>query len=423
MYRSRATFSLCLIAVALAGCGDALRSPDGGAVIDATSDADSAGHDAFADADPEAPDGSSADAGSDASLAPDADPGLIVYSTSHPILPRSAAFDLFGNKFVDVVGVSIGGVTQDDYVVNSPASITVNEVVPSTPLGIQELVVTTSGGATPALNVEIIEIDLAPTIVAHGGSPVLTATGLVTSFDASTTLSLGGVAQSVAATSATSVTIEVVADATPTGWQEVALTSAGRSIAPIKARVIHLVINEADPDQPGEDTQEYVEVSAGSADLALDGYVLVFFAGASDSSYMALDLYTGTELSDANGLVIAGNSTLSPSPPVNLQWANNTLLSDGDAIAIYQGSAADFPTGTPVTDARLIDALVSGTDDADDSDLLSVLLNTGPAAVQVNENEHGEQVTQSISRCGVARRDGRVFAVGIKTPRALNTCP
>ena len=411
---AHATCSICLIAVAGAGCGDALRSPDGGIV----SDAEAIAADAL-----ETADGSSADARADAWSAPDADPGLIVYATSHAILPRGSAFDLFGNKFIDVVGVSIGGVAQTDYVVNSSAAITVNQVVETTPLGMQELVVTTSSSSTPGFAVEVIDIDLAPGVVAHGGSPLLTATGLVTSFDATTTLSLGGVAQEVALVSAASVRVAVVADATPTGWQSIALTIGSHSIAPVKGLVVHLVINEADPDQPGEDTQEYVEISAGYPDLALAGYVLVFFAGASDTSYMSLDLFSASELSDGNGLLFCGTSAQSPTPPVTLQWANNSLLSDGDAIAIYQGSAADFPAGTPVTATGLIDALVTDTDDADDSTLLSVLLGAGPEAVQVNENEHGEQFTDSISRCGAARRDGRAFSVGAKTPAAVNSCP
>ena len=57
-------------------------------------------------------------------------------------------------------------------------------------------------------------------------------------------------------------------------------------------------------------------------------------------------------------------------------------------MALYEGSAADFPSGTAISTTNLVDAFVYDTNDADDAGLL-VLLNEGQR--QVNENGRGDK--------------------------------
>lgn len=52
--------------------------------------------------------------------------------------------------------------------------------------------------------------------------------------------------------------------------------------------------------------------------------------------------------------------------------ASNTIPNGADAVAIYTGNIADFPNNTPVTTTNLIDVVVYGTSDGDDTGLLGV---------------------------------------------------
>ncbi|NJO89165.1 MAG: T9SS type A sorting domain-containing protein [Chloroflexia bacterium] len=82
-------------------------------------------------------------------------------------------------------------------------------------------------------------------------------------------------------------------------------------------------------------------------------------------------------------------------PNVSLVFASNGLQNGADAVALYTGTAADFPNGTAVTTTNLVDALVYDTNDADDAELL-VLLNAGEA--QINEGEQGNSAGHSMQR-------------------------
>ena len=71
----------------------------------------------------------------------------------------------------------------------------------------------------------------------------------------------------------------------------------------------------------------------------------------------------------------------------------NELQNGPDAVALYTGNAADFPNGTAVTTTHLLDAIVYGTNDADDAALLAGLGET----VQYNELG-GAGVADSLAR-------------------------
>ena len=76
-----------------------------------------------------------------------------------------------------------------------------------------------------------------------------------------------------------------------------------------------------------------------------------------------------------------------------------------------------------MTATRLIDAVVYGTDDADDNELLDALFGTAgtPGRVQVNESANAMSDTQSIQRCGTARLRDDLFTVGTPSANVANT--
>ncbi len=125
-------------------------------------------------------------------------------------------------------------------------------------------------------------------------------------------------------------------------------------------------INEIDPDQAGTDMAEFVEL-LGTPGAPADGLVLVLFNGSDDASYDAIDL--DGLFFDANGLLV-------------INFPSNGIQNGADAIALYNGDATDFPTDTPVTTTNLLDAIVYGTNDADDTGLLTGLGET----IQYNDD-------------------------------------
>lgn len=193
----------------------------------------------------------------------------------------------------------------------------------------------------------------------------------------------------------------------------------------------NVVINEIDADTPGSDTAEFVELfDGGVGHTPLDGLVVVFYTGPDantpadqvDKSYAAFDLDGYT--TDANGYFTLGNPGV---PGVDLAFAPGQfgLLQNGeDAVALYAGSASDFPFATPVRTANLLDAIVYGTDDADDATLLTLL---NPGQEQVNENAAGSGTTQSSARCengSGGQRNTANYRQGVPTPDGENTtCP
>jgi DNA/RNA endonuclease G (NUC1) len=184
----------------------------------------------------------------------------------------------------------------------------------------------------------------------------------------------------------------------------------------------NVIINEIDADTPGADTAEFVELyDGGVGNTRLDGLVVVFYNGSSDTSYAAFDLDGYS--TNPNGYFTLGNPGV---PGVELIFdpgASGLLQNGPDAVALYAGNATDFPNGTGVTTANLQDAIVYGTDDADDLGLL-VLLNAGQP--QVNENGGGSGQTQSNQRCpngSGSARNTSAYLQATPTPGGVNNCP
>ena len=172
------------------------------------------------------------------------------------------------------------------------------------------------------------------------------------------------------------------------------------------AQTIKIV--EIDADQTSTDDMEFLEILTESSNQSLNGYIVVFYNGSDDESYRTLDL-TGFS-SDSNGYFIIG-SDLFPGADI-IMGPDNTIQNGADAIAIYNASAANFPDDTPVTSSGLVDAVVYGTSDDDDLELLAGLNQT----TQWDENQNGLKDVESLQFD--ASTNG--FCAGTPTPRAAN---
>ncbi|APY09114.1 endonuclease I [Winogradskyella sp. J14-2] len=174
-----------------------------------------------------------------------------------------------------------------------------------------------------------------------------------------------------------------------------------------------LVINELDPDSPSTDTAEFVELKSQTPNFSTDGYILVFFNGSSsgaDSSYMVIDL-NGYQ-TDNNGLLVIGSEGVYPFP--QLLISENVIQNGADAVGIYQASVNDFPEGTLATQANLIDAMVYGTNDPDDTVLMGLLGET----VQYNDN--GTNATERSIQRFVDGMGVESYSAATPTPRREN---
>jgi hypothetical protein len=265
-----------------------------------------------------------------------------------------------------------------------------------------------TGGAIAAPTISSTNL----AIVAHGLDLAINGSGV----GSATAVTIGGVAHTFTVSSNTQVRTRVL-DTTPTGGQSIVVTNSGGSSLPFSITVIHLVINELDPDQASIDSGEFVEISAGVGSVSLADYSLVFWNGANETAYYAVDLLGST---NSAGLLTVGNAAVVSS--TSLTFPDNTLQNGADAVALYAAPASSFPDGSLLTSTRLIDAVVYGSGDADDAELLNGLFGpTGTAGrVQVNEALNAMPTTQSILRCGTARLRGDRFVVGTPTANAAN---
>ncbi|MEZ4517049.1 MAG: hypothetical protein R3C44_09505 [Chloroflexota bacterium] len=102
-----------------------------------------------------------------------------------------------------------------------------------------------------------------------------------------------------------------------------------------------VIINETDPNTPGTDTTEFIELyDGGQGRTALDGLTVVLFNGNSDLSYEALSL--NGYATDANGYFVIGNAAVSG---VDLTIANGLIQNGPDAITCMRPR----PPPSPIT--------------------------------------------------------------------------
>ena len=195
------------------------------------------------------------------------------------------------------------------------------------------------------------------------------------------------------------------------------LLSPVASAGPLR-QTTGIVINEVDADTPGSDAAEFIELfDGGTGNTALNGLVVVLFNGTNDQSYAAFDLDGFS--TNASGYFVIGN------PGVNLAattFPTDTLQQGPDAVALFQGDAANFPNGTVVRTTNLLDALVYDTSDPDDSGLL-VLLNAGQA--QINEAGANDSPAHANQRCpngSGGQRNSAAYVQAPPSPGAANNC-
>ncbi len=254
-------------------------------------------------------------------------------------------------------------------------------------------------------------------VIAHGAQLVISGSN----FTGTTGVTVGGTAQTFTEDSDSQITIAALDESTPTGAQDIVVTTASDTSPAFSVTVIHLTINEVDADTTGTDDAEFIEISTGiSGDVSLAGYVVVLFNGSDDQSYSAIDL----DATATGGLLLIAPTGFSPAPAIEFGAATNNVQNGADAVTIYQGAAADFPNDTAISTTGLIDAVAYDTADGDDAGLLDGFFGSGaPEAVQIDEDETDADLN-SVTRCGTARIDGRAWDVLTPTPGAANSgCP
>jgi hypothetical protein len=153
-----------------------------------------------------------------------------------------------------------------------------------------------------------------------------------------------------------------------------------------------VLINEIDADTTGEGESDDIEIielyDGGVGGTSLEGMVLVFIDGATDTVYAAFDLNGST---DEDGFFLIGSGNVVPA--VDYQILPNSLQNGPDAVALYQGAEADFPTGTAASAENLRDAVVYGL--AEDAELTNLLT---PGQSKVNEASAGNAMGHSAQR-------------------------
>jgi hypothetical protein len=178
-----------------------------------------------------------------------------------------------------------------------------------------------------------------------------------------------------------------------------------------------IVINEIDANTPGSDTAEFIELyDGGRGSTNLNGMVLVFFNGGSQSSYRTIDLSGWT--TDQRGYLLIGNPAVNP----EITFPNGQLQNGPDAVALYAGLISDFPNDSPVRLDGLIDAVVYGDPSTVPAGLLK-LLQAGEEAI--DEGSRGAAEEHSLQRCpngsGGQRRTVS-FLANTPTPREASNC-
>ncbi|WP_415060442.1 endonuclease [Flavobacterium sp.] len=172
-----------------------------------------------------------------------------------------------------------------------------------------------------------------------------------------------------------------------------------------------VVINELDADTPGLDVQEFIELKSETPYFSLDGYILVFYNGGTSGtgilSYFTINL--NGLVTDGNGIVVIGNSQLTPYPSMIIP--QNSIQNGPDAVGLYLDVVENFPIDTPATATNLIDALVYGNSATQATALKTIL----GVSTQINENANSLAASQSIQR----KNDG-TYEVKTPTPRRNN---
>ena len=139
------------------------------------------------------------------------------------------------------------------------------------------------------------------------------------------------------------------------------------------AQIAEVRINEIEPTTIDTGAFEFIELY-GPPGQNLDSLTLVLFNGINSQSYFSLDL-DGYTLDQEGFLMLAPNNTFCADLFIGV---NQNWIQDGtDGIALFIGSAADWPNGTLVQNSFLLDAIVYGVQN-NAPGLTSVLMSGQP---------------------------------------------
>ena len=265
-----------------------------------------------------------------------------------------------------------------------------------------------------------------PPFLARGSRVTIRGTG----FTGITSINLGGQALVPASQSDTELVIDPLPDAVPPGQVTLRIQREAETVMRDLAAG-DLLLNEVDPVP---DTREFVEIAVPAAPggatsgLAVSGYVLVAFDHATNRSVGAVAISATTS---AGSLILLRTPQTAPTGPLGaesiIDYPAAFLPNSQAAVAIYQGSLADFPLGTAVTSQRLIDAMVYEADDdttfATPCTLLGALYRAQDTCV-IDEDFGDDGNTQDTGRCfSSTRRASSPWRVlGVETPGAANDC-
>jgi hypothetical protein len=179
-----------------------------------------------------------------------------------------------------------------------------------------------------------------------------------------------------------------------------------------------VMINEVDANTTGSDAAEFIELfDGGRGHTSLDGLVVILWNGQDDQSVLSLDL-NGRQ-TNADGYLLLGNPGLAG---VDLTFPNGALQNGPDAVGLYAANPDGFPTGTPLTTAGLIDAIVYGPTDSPDGELMALL---APGQPQVDEDGRGDAAAHSNQRCPNGAGGPKItnsYKQNTPTPGSENDC-
>ncbi|MFM7105142.1 MAG: endonuclease, partial [Flavobacteriales bacterium] len=184
-----------------------------------------------------------------------------------------------------------------------------------------------------------------------------------------------------------------------------------------------VIINEINADNPGTDTQEFIELY-GLPGTPLDGMTLVLFDGSSDQSYLSIDL-DGFSLNADGFFVIADSAVIGADYYFTNLTAN--IQNGADAVALYFANATDFPNGTTANGTSLIDAQVYYTQDQNDPGLIAALTLDilSPGYTIIDDTALSTTIEYSLSLIpdGGSSFNYSGFVLQAPTPGALNYPP
>ena len=179
----------------------------------------------------------------------------------------------------------------------------------------------------------------------------------------------------------------------------------------------NILINEVDASTVLED-KEYIELyDGGLGQQPLDGLVLVFYDGDTDTRYgPVLDLATYS--TDDNGFFLIGNSDV---PGVDLVIVSSIIQNGVDGIGLFAGTGGDFTTPAIQTDF-LVDGLVYHTKDqlTPGSTIMDLVL-TGQD--MINEDQFDGKYMHSMQRFpdhSGGNMVTRTYVIAKPTPKASN---